>query len=69
MTNLGRGCTVLHGQGAFTRQEREVLLTVVYNIQLKRLEELVYAEDPQAFLIIENTHLVLGKGFSQRKRY
>lgn len=69
MTHLGRGCTVLHGQGAFSRQEREVLLTVVHNIQLKRLEELVYAEDPQAFLIIENTHLVLGKGFSQRKKY
>lgn len=69
MRNLGRGCTLLHGQGAFTRQEREVLLTVVHNIQLKRLEELVYKEDPDAFLIIENTHLVLGKGFSQRKQY
>lgn len=69
MRNLGRGCTVLHGQGAFTRQEREVLLTVVHNIQLKRLEELVYKEDDGAFLIIENTHLVLGKGFSQRKMY
>ena len=69
MRNLGRGCTVLHGQGAFTRQEREVLLTVVHNIQLKRLEELVYKEDPNAFLIIENTHIVLGKGFSQRKQY
>jgi len=69
MRNLGRGCTVLHGQGAFTRQEREILLTVVHNIQLKRLEELVYKEDPGAFLIIENTHLVLGKGFSQRKKY
>lgn len=69
MRHLGRGCTILHGQGAFTRQDREVLLTVVHNIQLKRLEELVYKEDPQAFLIIENTHLVLGKGFSQRKQY
>lgn len=69
MRHLGRGCTVLHGQGAFTRQDREVLLTVVHNIQLKRLEELVYKEDPNAFLIIENTHLVLGKGFSQRKQY
>ena len=69
MRHLGRGCTLLHGQGAFTRQEREVLLTVVHNIQLKRLEELVYNEDQDAFLIIENTHLVLGKGFSQRKRY
>jgi uncharacterized membrane-anchored protein YitT (DUF2179 family) len=69
MRNLGRGCTLLHGQGAFTRQEREVLLSVVHNIQLKRLEELVYKEDSSAFLIIENTHLVLGKGFSQRKQY
>lgn len=69
MRNLGRGCTILHGQGAFTRQDREVLLTVVHNIQLKRLEEVVFKEDPEAFLIIENTHLVLGKGFSQRKRY
>lgn len=69
MRHLGRGCTLLHGQGAFTRQEREVLLTVVHNIQLKRLEELVYKVDPDAFLIIENTHLVLGKGFSQRKQY
>jgi uncharacterized membrane-anchored protein YitT (DUF2179 family) len=69
MRNLGRGCTVLHGQGAFTRQEREVLLTVVHNIQLKRLEELVYAEDSDAFMIIDNTYLVLGKGFSQRKKY
>lgn len=69
MRHLGRGCTLLHGQGAFTRQEREVLLTVVHNIQLKRLEELVYNEDQEAFVIIENTHLVLGKGFSSRKQY
>ena len=69
MKHLGRGCTMLHAQGAFTRQDREVLLTVVHNIQLKRLEEIVYREDPQAFVIIENSHLVLGKGFSQRKQY
>lgn len=69
MRNLGRGCTVLHGQGAFTRQDRKILLTVVHNIQLKRLEELIYTEDPDAFVIIDNTYRVLGKGFSQRKKY
>jgi uncharacterized membrane-anchored protein YitT (DUF2179 family) len=69
MRNLGRGCTILHGQGAFTRQDRNVLLTVVHNIQVKRLEEIVYNEDPQAFVIIENTQMVIGKGFSQRKQY
>jgi len=69
MRNLGRGCTVLHGQGSFTRQEREILLTVVHSIQLKRLEELILTEDPNAFVIIDSTYLVLGKGFSQRKKY
>ncbi len=69
LRHLGRGCTVLHGEGAYTRTPREVVMTVVYNIQLKRLEELVYNEDPNAFMIIENTHLVLGKGFSQRRTY
>ncbi len=69
MKHLGRGCTLLHGQGAFTRQDREVIMTVVHNIQLKRLEEIVYNEDPEAFVIIENTHIVIGKGFSQRKQY
>ncbi len=69
LRNLGRGCTVLHGEGAYTRTPREVVLTVVHNIQLRRLEELVYGEDPHAFVIIENTHQVLGKGFSTRRTY
>jgi len=69
MRNLGRGCTVLHGEGSFTRQKREILLTVVHNIQLKRLEELVLTEDPDAFVIIDSTYQVLGRGFSQRKKY
>ncbi|WP_027187708.1 YitT family protein [Desulfovibrio cuneatus] len=66
---LGRGCTMLHGRGAFTMQEREVLMTVVNNYQLRRVEEIVFAADPSAFVIIENTQQVLGKGFSSRKRY
>jgi len=69
LRHLGRGCTLLHGQGAFTHRDREVILTVVHDIQLKRLEEIVFNEDPVAFVIIENTNRVLGKGFSQRKVY
>ena len=44
-------------------------MTVVHNYQLKRLEELVFAVDPHAFVIIENTFNVLGSGFSKRKVY
>ena len=44
-------------------------MTVVHNIQLKRLEETVFGLDPDAFVIMENTYNVLGKGFSKRKIY
>lgn len=66
---MGRGATLLEGRGAYTRRKKEVLMTVVHNIQIKRLEELVYTIDPEAFVIMENTYNVLGKGFSHRKTY
>ncbi len=69
LKKLGRGCTFLRARGAFTKQEKEVLLTVVYNLQLRRVEDIIYQADPNAFVIIENTQRVLGKGFSKRKQY
>ncbi len=44
-------------------------MTVINNFQLKRLEELVFSIDHHAFVIMENTLNVLGKGFSERKTY
>jgi len=69
MEKLHRGVTYLYTKGAYTNQERYMLLTVVHNYQLKRLEEVVYKIDPKAFIIIENTYNVLGRGFSERKVY
>ncbi|MFA7165501.1 MAG: DUF2179 domain-containing protein, partial [Desulfoplanes sp.] len=36
---------------------------------LKRIEELIFSIDPNAFVIFENTLNVIGKGFSMRKTY
>lgn len=69
LSRLGRGATLLEGRGAYTGQKKEVLLTVINNFQLKRLEELVFSIDEQAFVIMGNTLNVLGKGFSRRKTY
>ena len=69
MADLQRGVTLLSGKGGFTKTERVVLLTVVHNYQVKRLEEAVFSCDPHAFVIVENTFNVLGSGFSQRKVY
>jgi uncharacterized membrane-anchored protein YitT (DUF2179 family) len=69
ISRLGRGATLLEGRGAYTGRKKEVLLTVINGYQLKRLEELVFSIDEQAFVIMENTLNVLGKGFSNRKTY
>ena len=69
LQKLDRGATLLHGQGGYSGQPKKIVLTMVNNIQLKRLEELVYASDPHAFLIIGSGFNVLGQGFSARKIY
>ncbi|MDL2307892.1 YitT family protein [Desulfovibrio sp. OttesenSCG-928-C06] len=66
---LHRGATFVHGRGAFTDNQKVMVLTVVHNFQIKALEEIVFKHDDKAFVIIENTFNVLGSGFSTRKRY
>jgi uncharacterized membrane-anchored protein YitT (DUF2179 family) len=66
---LRRGATYLHGSGTYSGGKKKIILTVVHNYQLKRLEEVVFNHDPGAFLITENTFNVFGKGFSRRKLY
>ncbi len=66
---MHRGVTLLNGQGAYSGKEKKIILTAVYNIQIKRLEELVYTLDPKAFTIIGNALNVLGYKFSKRKVY
>lgn len=66
---LHRGCTLLTGEGGFTHNPKKVVLAVVNNIQIKRLEELVYSQDPRAFMITLSTSTVLGEGFLKRKTY
>jgi len=66
---LSRGVTFLEGSGAYTGKPKKIILTVVNNYQLKRVEEAVLSIDPEAFIITENTFNVLGRGFSRRKVY
>ena len=66
---LQRGVTFLYGRGVYTGKRKKVMLTVVNNYQLKRLEETVFGIDANAFFITESTFNVIGKGFSRRKMY
>ena len=69
LKKLQRGSTFLFGRGAYTGRRKKVLLTVVNNYQIKRLEEAVFTVDADAFFITGSTFNVIGKGFSRRKLY
>lgn len=64
MTGIGRGVTFLHGQGAFTRKERDILMVVVNLTQLARLKLIVNIIDKEAFMIVISANEVAGHGFS-----
>ncbi len=69
MQRMKIGATMLPGIGAYKKVKKTVLLIVVNNIQLKRLEEIVFRNDPHSLFIVENTFNVLGSTFSKRKIY
>ncbi|MBZ5589005.1 MAG: YitT family protein [Acidobacteriia bacterium] len=61
---LGRGVTVLHGQGGYTGEERPVLYVVVTPHEVGRLKRLVAHVDRAAFVAITPAQEVLGEGFA-----
>ena len=66
---LDRGCTVLHAQTGYTHAERDMLMTIVTNRELAKLNHLVLEADPQAFMFINSVNEVHGRGFTLRKIY
>ena len=46
-----------------------MLLSVVYNRQLPRLEKLAHTIDPTCFMIVSHVTEVSGRGFSLEKNY
>ncbi|NLF35008.1 MAG: YitT family protein [Clostridiales bacterium] len=65
--DLARGITILHGAGAYSRAEKEVLLCAFKKRQIVALKRVVKETDPKAFLIVCDAHEVLGDGFRAYK--
>ena len=64
MDKLHRGVTFLHGKGAFSGEERDVILCVIKQNQIVELKHLVRAVDDRAFVIVSDSREVFGQGFS-----
>lgn len=65
---LDRGATYLKAEGSYTQQEMMVVLAAVKKQQLADLKRLVVDIDPNAFIIVQEAHQVLGDGFSRYSR-
>lgn len=62
---LDRGATFLNGEGSYSAKPTKVVLTAVKKHQLAELKRLVVEIDPNAFIIVQEAHQVLGDGFSR----
>lgn len=62
---LDRGATFLHAEGSYSHQQTKVVLAAVKRQQIAELKELVVELDPNAFIILQEAHQVLGDGFSR----
>lgn len=59
-----RGVTMLDGEGMYKHENRDILLTCVKNRQLTQLRQIVHSVDASAFVIINDSVEVRGKGFT-----
>ncbi len=61
--SLSRGVTVLEGTGFYSGKGKKVLLSVIKKRQVAELKRLVNETDSAAFVILQESHQVLGEGF------
>ena len=62
---LERGVTILQGKGAWSGQEKEVLMCAFKQREIVVMKRLVKEIDPAAFLIVCDAHEVMGEGFRE----
>ena len=65
MEEVGRGVTHLLARGAYSGQERPVVLCVASRQEVTSVKRIVQEEDAQAFMFISDAHEALGEGFTR----
>lgn len=60
MARLGRGVTILQGEGGYTGTPKKVLYSVVTRLEIAKLKAIVEEKDENAFVTINEVHDVMG---------
>lgn len=62
---LHRGATINRVEGAYSHEEKYIILTVLSRIQALHVRKYVHTVDPHAFTVITSSTEIIGKGFMQ----
>ena len=65
MEELGRGITILYGEGGYKKEQLKVLYAVVTRLEVQRVKELVQENDETAFVTINQVHDIVGGRFKK----
>jgi uncharacterized membrane-anchored protein YitT (DUF2179 family) len=69
LRNFNRGVTILNGEGGFSKRSKRVILTVTTVTEVPKIKEMIFSNDPNAFVVINNTFEVLGNRYGALKVY
>lgn len=69
LQQIDRGCTILYGEGGYLHKHTHVVLSVVSNRELPKIEKLARSIDPESFIVVSRVTEVYGRGFTLSKHY
>ena len=64
LTQVNRGCTLLYGEGGYLHKPTHIVLSVISNRELPKLERLIRSIDPESFMVVNHVTEVHGLGFT-----
>ena len=69
LTDLDRGVTILYGRSGYLCNDTEIVLSVLSNREVHKVQKLAKDIDPECFMTVTKVSEVMGRGFSLDKKY
>ena len=69
LKQIDRGVTMLDGESGYLHNKTQIVLSIISNRELPRVEKIIRSIDPESFMVISHVREVSGRGFSMKKRY
>ena len=69
LTRLVRGVTMVCAESGYLKKPTQMVLSIISNRELPRLEQIIREIDPQSLIIVSRVSEVNGRGFTEKKEY